>query len=170
MTSMLRPAGEHPSGDDRFGALDVMMKRALYRQDILIEVLRKAQQLFGCLELDVLHYVASSLKLPPSRVYGVATFYHLFTLKPHGVHTCVICMGTACYVKGSRRTLAAVQNLAGVKLGEMTADGQVSLLSARCVGACGIAPVVIYDGLTAGHQTVDRAVAQLKGWVGHGAQ
>jgi len=167
---MLGSAGGHPSGDDRFGALDLMMKRALYRQDILIEVLRKAQQLFGYLELDVLHYVARILSLPPSRVYGVATFYHLFTLKPHGAHTCVICMGTACYVRGSKQTLTAVQNLAGVRLGEMTPDGQVSLLSARCVGACGIAPVVIYDGMTAGHQTVESALARLKGWVGNGAK
>jgi bidirectional [NiFe] hydrogenase diaphorase subunit len=167
---MFGPADVHPSGDDRFGALDVMMKRALYRQDILIEILRKAQQLFGCLELDVLHYVARNLKLPPSRVYGVATFYHLFTLKPHGAHTCVICMGTACYVKGSKRTLAAAQELAGIRVGEMTPDGQVSLLSARCVGACGIAPVVIYDGMTAGHQTVDSALGHLKGWVGHGSK
>lgn len=166
---MFGTAHDHPSGDERFGILDVMMKRALYRQDILIEVLRKSQQLFGCLELDVLHYVARSLKLPPSRVYGVATFYHLFTLKPHGAHTCVICMGTACYVKGSKRTLTAAQELAGIRVGEMTPDGQLSLLSARCVGACGIAPVVIYDGKTSGHETASRTVEHLKGWVGHGS-
>jgi bidirectional [NiFe] hydrogenase diaphorase subunit len=166
---MMNTARKHPGGDERFGVLDVMMKRALYRQDILIEVLRKAQQLFGCLELEVLHYVASSLKLPPSRVYGVATFYHLFTLKPPGTHTCVICMGTACYVKGSPRTLTAAEELAGIRAGETTADQQVSLLSARCVGACGIAPVVIYDGKTAGCQTVESALAHLKAWVGHGS-
>jgi bidirectional [NiFe] hydrogenase diaphorase subunit len=161
-------AQKHKSGDDRFSVLDAMMKRALYRQDALIEVLRKAQQLFGCLEVDVLHYVARSLKLAPSQVYGVATFYHLFTLKPHGVHTCVVCMGTACYVKGSKWTLAALEDFAGVRLGEITPDGRVSLLSARCVGACGIAPVVIYDGMTTGHQTVESALAHLEGWVGHG--
>jgi bidirectional [NiFe] hydrogenase diaphorase subunit len=166
---MLGTADNDPSGDDRFSVLDVMMKRALYRQDILIEVLRKAQQLFGCLELDVLHYVAHNLKLPPSHVYGVATFYHLFTLKPHGAHTCVVCMGTACYVKGSKRILGALEGLAGIRLGETTPEGQTSLLAARCVGACGIAPVVIYDGLTAGHQTIDSALAHLKEWVGHGS-
>ncbi len=134
----------------------------------MIEVLRKAQQLFGCLELDLLHYVARNLKLPPSRVYGVATFYHLFTLKPHGAHTCVICMGTACYVKGSPQTLAAAEELTGIHLGEITPDGRVSLIKARCVGACGVAPVIIYDGTTAGHQTVDSAIAHLKEWVGNG--
>jgi len=164
---MFQTADDHPSGDDRFGVLDTMMKRALYRQDILIEVLRKAQQLFGYLDVDVLHYVASNLKLPPSRVYGEATFYHLFTLKPHGAHTCVICMGTACYVKGSPEMLAAAEELTGIHLGEMTADGQVSLIKARCVGACGIAPVMIYDGTTAGHQTATSALEHLKDWVGH---
>jgi len=167
---MFGSAHDHPSGDERFGVLDAIMKRASYRQDILIEVLREAQQLFGWLEHDVLHYVARNLKLPPSRVYGVATFYHLFTLKPHGTHTCVICMGTACYVKGSKRTLAAAQELTGIRVGEMTSDGQLSLLSARCVGACGIAPVVIYDGMTAGHQTVESALGHLRGWIGHGSR
>jgi bidirectional [NiFe] hydrogenase diaphorase subunit len=137
---------------------------------MLIEVLRKAQQLFGCLEVDVLHYVARSLKLPPGRVYGVATFYHLFTLKPHGTHTCVICMGTACYVKGSKRALVALQELADIRVGETTLDGQLSLFSARCVGACGIAPVVVYDGVTGGHQTVESALAHLEGWLGRGSE
>jgi bidirectional [NiFe] hydrogenase diaphorase subunit len=166
---MLATPDDHPSGDAHFRVLDTMMKRALYRQDILIEVLRRAQQVFGCLELDVLHYVARNLKLPPSRVYGVATFYHLFTLKPHGAHTCVICMGTACYVKGSPQTLAAVERLTSIPLGATTADGRLSLIKARCVGACGIAPVMIYDGMTAGHQTAESALVHLKEWVGHGS-
>src|SRR5271156_631318 len=130
------------------------MKRQQYQPDALIEVLHKAQELFGYLEPDLLLYVARGLKLPPSRVYGVATFYHLFTLKPQGVHTCVVCMGTACFVKGADGLLKAVEELAAIKSGETTSDKRLSLLTARCIGACGIAPTVVYDGVTAGHQTV----------------
>src|SRR6202142_3619593 len=123
---------QHASGDKRFKILEVHMKKHQFKQDALIEVLHKAQELFGYLEDDLLLFVAFKLKLPPSRVYGVATFYHLFTLKPHGQHTCVVCLGTACYVKGANHILAAVQELAGIKAGETTADQQVSLLTARC--------------------------------------
>ena len=94
-------ATAHPRGDKRFKLLDATMKRNQHQPDALIEVLHKAQELFGCLEVDVLGYVARALRLPPSRVYGVATFYHLFTLKPQGEHACTICLGTACFVKGA---------------------------------------------------------------------
>src|SRR5512139_3456682 len=86
-------APPHPSGDKRFKILETQMKRHQFKQDALIEVLHKAQELFGYLDDGLLIYIAHNLKLPPSRVYGVATFYHLFTLKPQGEHTCVICMG-----------------------------------------------------------------------------
>ena len=81
--------------------LDATMKRQRFQPDALIEVLHTAQELFGYLQDDLLLYVAHGLKLPPSRVYGVATFYHFFTFAPKGEHTCVVCMGTACYVKGA---------------------------------------------------------------------
>jgi bidirectional [NiFe] hydrogenase diaphorase subunit len=96
----------HPS-DQRFEQLEATMKRHQYRQDALIEVLHAAQNAFGCLEPDLLHIVAHHLKLPLSRVYGVATFYHFFTLKPWSEHTCVVCTGTACYVQGAGALLAA---------------------------------------------------------------
>ena len=92
----LKTVLEHASGDKRFKILEVHMKKHQFRQDALIEVLHKAQELFGYLEDDLLLFVSYKLKLPPSRVYGVATFYHFFTLKPKGEHTCVVCMGTAC--------------------------------------------------------------------------
>ena len=91
----LRAALEHASGDKRFKILEVTMKKHQFRQDALIEVLHKGQELFGYLEDDVMLFISYKLKLPPSRVYGVATFYHLFTLKPQGEHTCVVCLGTA---------------------------------------------------------------------------
>jgi bidirectional [NiFe] hydrogenase diaphorase subunit len=157
-------AETHPSGDKRFKILDTTMKRWQFQQDALIEVLHKAQDLFGYLEMDVLLYVARGLKLPPSRVYGVATFYHLFTFKPQGKHTCVVCMGTACFVKGADKLLTAVEQFEHVKPGETTADGKLSVLTARCIGACGIAPAVVYDKATAGQQTPEAVVTHLKEW------
>src|SRR5208282_5372339 len=128
----------HASGDKRFKILEVHMKKHQFKHDALIEVLHKAQELFGYLEDDLLLFVAFQLKLPPGRVYGVATFYHFFKLKPQGAHTCVVCLGTACYVRGADKILEAVEKEAQIKAGETTADKQLSLLTARCIGACGI--------------------------------
>ncbi len=163
-------AEEHPSGDPRFQMLDAAMKRHQYRQDALIEVLHTAQDLFGYLEHDLLWYVAHHLKLPPSRVYGVATFYHFFSLKPKGIHTCVVCLGTACYVKGADALLQALENQSQVHAGETTTDGQLSLLTARCLGICGQAPLVVFDGFVAGLQTPESVVNQVKGWLENGSR
>jgi bidirectional [NiFe] hydrogenase diaphorase subunit len=152
---------EHPSGDKRFKVLDITMKRAGHRQDALIEVLHKAQEAFGYLEEDVLLYIARALKLPLSRVYGVATFYHLFSLKPAGKHTCIVCLGTACYVKGSGKLIEDVEREFSVKVGETTEDGEISLVVARCIGACGIAPAVVFDGTVAGKQDSETVLKKL---------
>lgn len=155
---------EHASGDKRFKILEVHMKKHQFRHDALIEVLHKAQELFGCLEDDLLLFISHKLKLPPSRVYGVATFYHFFQLKPQGEHTCVVCMGTACYVKGAEKVIAAIQQQAKIHPGETTADNKLSLLTARCIGACGIAPAVIYDGQVAAKQTPEMALEKINEW------
>jgi bidirectional [NiFe] hydrogenase diaphorase subunit len=117
------------------------------------------------LEEDVLIYIARGLKLPLSRVYGVATFYHLFSLKPGGAHTCVVCLGTACYVKGSGEVLSALEKHAGISQGETTPDGQLSVMTARCIGACGIAPAVVFDGTVAGKVTPEEAIAKVGAWL-----
>ena len=158
----------HPSGDKRFKLLEVAMKRQQYQQHALIEVLHAAQELFGYLELDLLYFIARKLKLPPSKVYGVATFYHFFSLKPKGEHTCVICMGTACFVKGADALLSAVEKRTQMHAGETTADGKLSLVTARCLGACGVAPAVVFDGAVRGHQTSETTLRELKGWLGNG--
>ena len=156
---------QHASGDKRFKILEAHMKKHQFKHDALIEVLHKAQELFGYLEDDLLLFVAYKLKLPPSRVYGVATFYHFFTLKPQGKHTCVVCLGTACYVKGSAKVLAAIEERARIKSGETTPDNQLSLLTARCIGACGIAPAVTYDGKVAPKQTPQDALEHIGKWI-----
>jgi bidirectional [NiFe] hydrogenase diaphorase subunit len=137
------------------------MKRNQYRADALIEVLHKAQELYGFLSPALLSLISRSLHLPPSRVYGVATFYHFFSLAPQGEHTCTICLGTACYVRGAGDLMAAAEEVAGVSAGRTTADGRLSLASARCLGACGIAPAVVIDGVVAGHATPDAITARL---------
>jgi bidirectional [NiFe] hydrogenase diaphorase subunit len=113
-----RPAAEHPSGDPRFSLIDRTLKRFSFQQDALIEVLHTAQEAFGFLSDDLLIYVAHQLKLPLSWVYGVATFYHFFTLTPQGQHNCIVCMGTACYVKRAAEIVAALQQEFQVMAGE----------------------------------------------------
>lgn len=161
---------EHPSGDKRFKLLDAAMKRHQYRADALLEVLHTAQELFGHLDLDLLYYVAHHLKQPLSRVYGVATFYHFFTFTPRGEHSCVICLGTACYVKGAGRVQQALEEQLGIAAGQTRADGKASLQLARCLGACGLAPAVVFDGTVAGNVTPEKALEHVKGWVPDGAR
>jgi bidirectional [NiFe] hydrogenase diaphorase subunit len=154
----------HPSGDKRFKLLDATMKRHQYQPDALLEVLHTAQELFGHLDHDLLLYVAHSLKLPPSRVYGVATFYHFFSFTPKGEHTCVVCLGTACYVKGAANVLATLEQQFALRGGQTSADGKVSLLTARCLGSCGLAPVAVFDNALAGNLTPEEAAKRVKGW------
>jgi bidirectional [NiFe] hydrogenase diaphorase subunit len=155
---------ETTESDRRFKALDMTMKRHQYQPDALIEVLHRAQEAFGYLEEDVLTYIARGLKLPLSKVYGVATFYHLFSLKPSGAHTCVVCLGTACYVKGSNKIIDLLEKELGIHVSETTADGKVSLMAARCLGACGIAPAVVFDGTVAGKLEPEAVLAKVKVW------
>jgi bidirectional [NiFe] hydrogenase diaphorase subunit len=135
-----------PSDDKRWKIVDGMMRRHGHEPYALIEVLHTVQETFGFLTDDGLKYVATSLRVPYSKVYGVATFYHFFTMKPPGKHTCVVCTGTACYIQGAPLLLNAVREAAGIKEGETTPDGNLSLLTARCLGSCGLAPAVVYDG------------------------
>jgi bidirectional [NiFe] hydrogenase diaphorase subunit len=158
------PPQDHPSGDKRFKVLDATLKRHQFSQDALIEILHKAQEIFGYLEEDVLLYVARGLRLPLSRVFGVATFYHLFSLKPSGVHTCVVCLGTACYVKGAGDLLKTLDKELHIKPGETTENGQISLVTARCIGACGIAPAAVYDGKVLGKQTDGAVLENIQPW------
>ena len=144
----------HPSGDPRFAALDDIIAHYHHEPTALIQVLHAAQQLFGYLGADVLHYIAAALKLPASHVYGVVTFYHFFTMVPRGKHQIMVCRGTGCHVRGSDHILAALEKELGVEEGETTKDGRFSLSTARCIGACALAPALsvgddVYGKLTA---------------------
>lgn len=133
----------------------------------LIEALHTVQEHFGFLDLDALKYVATALRVPLSRVYGVATFYHYFTLKPPGDHTCVVCKGTACYIGGASAILDSIEKDVGIAPGETTADGKISLLTARCLGSCGLAPAVVFDGEVCGRMSSKAVLERIERWANH---
>lgn len=118
--------------------------------DALIEILHAAQQIYGSLSAPLLKTIATRLKLPPSRVLGVASFYHLFRFAPRFKHCAVICAGTACYVAGSQSLLAQATQLSAAQPGNWTVS------TGRCVGSCGLAPVVIIDDLPRARMTSAR--------------
>jgi bidirectional [NiFe] hydrogenase diaphorase subunit len=152
------------SEDRRWRLVNRTMRLHGGRPDALIESLHVVQESFGYLDLDALKYVAESLHLPLSRVYGVATFYHFFSLKPPGEHTCVVCTGTACYIAGSSSILKQVKDELGIAESQTTPDNKVSLLTARCMGSCGLAPAVVFDGEVKGKVTPSSVLAQLGRW------
>jgi len=167
MLAFVKPAA--PSADKRWKLVDATMRRTGQQSRGLIETLHTVQEAFGYLDEQALRYVAKSLRVPLSRAYGVATFYHFFTLKPAGEHTCVICMGTACYIKGAPQLLDATEHDLGIVPGETSADGAVSLLTARCLGSCGLAPAVVYDQEVAGKVTAEGIRTRLRQWAHHDA-
>ena len=160
-TKKLQP----PSADKRWKLVDATIRRHGASGHALIESLHTVQESFGYLDEVSLRYVAAALNLPLSKVYGVATFYHFFALKPKGEHNCVVCLGTACYIKGAPNLLEAVHEKYGIKPGQTTGDNKLSLLTARCVGSCGIAPAVVFDGSVVGK--VDRAetIKRIEQWM-----
>ncbi len=111
----------------------------------LMPILQEAQEIYGYLPIEVQTMIADGLGISLSEVYGVATFYSQFSLTPKGEHRVSVCLGTACYVKGSDKILEAVEKRLGIKSGECTPDGLFSIESCRCVGACGLAPVMMVD-------------------------
>jgi len=158
-----------PSGDKRWKIVEATMRRNGYHGNSLIETLHSVQEAFGFLDTEALRYVALSLRVPLSQVFGAATFYHFFTMRPPGRHTCVVCTGTACYIKGAPALLAAMEEKFGIKPGETTEDGELSLVTARCVGSCSIAPVVVMDSDVVGKVGPEEIVNRAEGLTQHGS-
>ena len=162
---MLRaPKVEPPSDDKRWRIVQGTMRRNGFSRHALIETLHTVQESFGFIDDDSMHFVAESLHVPLSRVYGVSTFYHLFSLEPAGDHSCVMCTGTACYIKGINDMLAEIEEKYEIKPGETTEDGKVSLMTARCLGSCGLAPVAVFDGEVVGKLDSEDLAARLAEW------
>ena len=122
----------------------------------LINILHAAQELLGYLPQVVQQVIAADLHIPVSRVYGVVTFYSFFTMEPKGKHPISVCLGTACYVRGAEKVLEEIQKELEIKVGETTPDGLFSLDTLRCVGACGLAPVVTIGGKVYGRVTPEK--------------
>ena len=142
------------------------MRRHGYARDALIETLHTVQQSFGYLDKESLKFVANSLRVSLSQAYGVATFYHFFSLKPPGKHTCLVCLGTACYIKGADQLIACAEETLHIDCGETTPDQNASLLTARCIGSCSFAPVVVYDGELVGNEEACPLQGRLQKWMG----
>lgn len=148
--------------DRRLTMLEATIKQHQYKKDALLEILQTAQELYGYLDKDLLLHISKLLRLPPSRVYGVATFYNLFKLKKPGAHIVTVCMGTACYVKGSEDIVSALEKEFNLKRGGTTSDGRLSLFVVRCIGACAMAPNAIVDGEVVGKATVETVLNRVK--------
>src|SRR5262245_17691853 len=154
----------HPE-DKRWGLVVGTMRRHGFASEALIETLHTVQSAFGYLDKEALRFVAANLRVPLSRFFGVATFYHLFTLMPPARHTCVVCTGTACHIKGAAKVLATAENSLGLKVGDTNPNGSVSLQVARCIGSCSPAPLALFDGEVVGYLTPDATEARLRRWV-----
>lgn len=153
-----------PNKDKRWKIIEATARRHGHASHALIETLHSVQECFGYLDEPSLRFVARLLGLPLSKVYGVATFYHFFTLKPPGKHTCVVCMGTACYIKGANKLIAEIEKQYKIKPGQTTPDGELSLLTARCLGSCGLAPAVVFDGDVVGKLESDQMLSRIRKW------
>lgn len=156
-----------PSDDKRWKIVEATARRHGREPQALIETLHTVQESFGYLDETALRFVAGTLRVPLSRVYGAATFYHFFTLKPKGKHTCVVCTGTACYIKGAPGLLEAVRDRWGIRPGETTPDGKLSLLTARCLGSCGLAPAAVLDSNVLGKVGPEDLAARIEKGMDH---
>jgi NADH:ubiquinone oxidoreductase subunit E len=147
---------------ENFEKLQKVIDRYKDQKGALIPVLQQAQDIFGYLPLKVQEYISEGMNVPLQEVYGVSTFYAQFTLELQGEHNIGLCMGTACYVKGAKLILDKVQEELGIKVGQTTTDRKFTLNATRCLGACGLAPVMMIDDDVYGRLTPDRIPEILK--------
>lgn len=141
------------NADQKLKALDAFILEQDAKEDALISILHKAQELFGYLPSELQLYVARKLNIPASKVYGVVSFYSYFSQEKRGKYTVNICMGTACFVKGVEKVMHAFSEQLDIKPGNTTPDGLFTLKDVRCIGACGLAPVVMINDKVFGHVT-----------------
>lgn len=155
--------GDAPLAEDEaLSILDKTMEEHGHRRSALLEVLQKAQETFGYLDREVLMHISERLRMPPSQVYGAATFYNFFRLERPGEHIITPCMGTACYVRGGEDIVRAIEREIGIERGESTPDGRISLFVTRCIGACAMAPTVIIDGEVMGKATPEEVLQRVR--------
>jgi bidirectional [NiFe] hydrogenase diaphorase subunit len=148
--------------DPRIKLLAAKIKKENYKPDALIEILHTAQNSFGYLPMNVLRFITHELKLPPSRVFSTVSFYHFFSLKSKGDHTCLVCTGTACYVKGAQALLDSIEKQFGLEAGQVTSDNKFGVQVARCIGACGLAPAVVLDDEVQAKATPEEIIRKIE--------
>lgn len=149
--------------DEMFQDLDRFIDALPDRNGALITVLHKAQSIFGYLPREVQQHIGSKLNIPSAKVNGVVTFYSYFTEVPKGEHVIQVCLGTACFVRGAEGILSRLEDKLQIKAGQTTKDGKFSIDALRCVGACGLAPVIMIDGKVYGRVTtsqIDKILAE----------
>ena len=134
------------STQDDYQQLNDYIDTLFYKKENLIGILHRAQELYGYLPNELQLHIAQRLDIPAAKVYGVVSFYSFFTMKPRGKHLISICQGTACFVRGAEKLQAELERQLGIKVGQTTQDNLFSLESLRCIGACGLAPVMTIDG------------------------
>lgn len=139
---------------DKF--LEDLFNTYLPEKDNLIQMLNEIQEHYGYVPMDVQKQLSEYLNVPMAEIYGVVTFYSRFSLKPKGKYNVSVCLGTACFVKGSQKIMDRLQEKLGIKPGETTKDGLFSIEETRCVGACGLAPVFTINGEVYGKATVQK--------------
>lgn len=147
---------------EELSKLEEILDRYSRRADHLIPALKDAQEMFGYLPREVQDRLAEGFRISPSRVFGVVTFYSFFTSFPRGRHTIRLCLGTACYVKRANEIVEGVIKGIGVKVGETSGDGRYTLESVRCLGACGLAPVMLVGEETHGNMDLKKALRILE--------
>lgn len=153
---MLKKISTIPFKDtaEQAAKLDAVIAECTGDNSMLMHVMQEAQGIYGYLPFEVQQKIADGMKVPLEKVYGVATFYAQFALSPKGKYAISVCLGTACYVKGAQEILDELSAQLGIDAEECTADGKFSLTACRCIGACGLAPVItvnddVYGKITA---------------------
>ena len=144
------------SNSSEFAKLDQILQENRGQRGVLINVLHQAQQIFGHLSRELQIYIAEGLDVPFSKVYGVVSFYSLFSTEPRGEYTIEVCTGTACYVKGAEDILAELKSQLEIEPGETTTDGLFTLETTRSIGACGMAPIIKVGADTHGRITTEK--------------
>lgn len=127
---------------DNFEKLDQIIQKYRDKKGALMPILHEGQKIFGCLPLEVQKRISQKLNVPLAEIYGVVTFYSQFTLEPKGEYTIGVCLGTACYVKGAQKIIDRIKKEINVEVGATSPNGKFSLEATRCIGACGLAPVL----------------------------
>lgn len=144
-----------PELTEKYAKLNQVIEAHREEKGALMPVLQEAQGLFGCVPMDVQEIIADGLGTTLSEVYGVTTFYSQFSLQPRGEYVIGVCLGTACYVKGSQKVLEKVSDELKARVGKTTPDGKYTLQATRCLGACGLAPVMMINDEVYGRLTPD---------------